>query len=647
MSEAEAERLLRLAIETPPGGFLAMDEAGTIAVTSQQLERLFGYGRGELIERSFDLLLPDTARELVAGHLRGFSHAPERRCLGANGDLWGVRRDGSRFQIEVELNPFETRKGLFVMASVVDVARQLEVGEAGRLQVESQLEHERLIAELSTKFINLPPEQVDEVILQALGRIGEMLDLDRCTFFRIMPDGVATDALGWRRAGVPPPPSPVTPDQVPWAYATLRAGELVCFSSVDDIPNPIDRENYRKFGTKSAVTVPLSVAGQLVGAVGINMVREERVWTPDVVHRVQTFATAFGNVLARRTSDEALRRALTEVERLRDRLQAENVYLRREVGERLGSSRIVGESAAIGRVLEQVRQVAATDATVLLLGETGTGKELFATQVHELSARRARTMVRINCSAIPPTLIESELFGREKGSFTGALSRQIGRFELANHSTIFLDEIGDLSTEVQVKLLRVLEERQIERLGSPTPIHVNTRIIAATHRNLEERIEAGQFREDLFYRLNVFPIRVPPLRERVEDIPLLVWRFVDEFARAFGKRIEAIPKESMEALQDYGWPGNIRELRNVVERAMITSAGTRLTITPPAPSGATARRSAKLADVEREHLLNVLEATGWRIRGTAGAADRLGIKPTTLETRMAKLGLKRPRPREA
>ena len=216
--------------------------------------------------------------------------------------------------------------------------------------------------------------------------------------------------------------------------------------------------------------------------------------------------------------------------------------------------------------------MAATDSTVLLLGETGTGKELFATQIHELSARHARAMVRVNCAAIPATLLESELFGREKGAFTGALSRQIGRFELADHSTIFLDEIGDLPLDVQVKLLRVLEEQQIERLGSPKPIRVDTRIIAATHRDLEQRIGEGTFREDLFYRLNVFPIRVPPLRDRAEDIPLLVWRFVEEFSKAFAKRIDTIDKDNMAALQQYSWPGNIRELRNVVERAMITAS---------------------------------------------------------------------------
>jgi transcriptional regulator with GAF, ATPase, and Fis domain len=252
-------------------------------------------------------------------------------------------------------------------------------------------------------------------------------------------------------------------------------------------------------------------------------------------------------------------------------------------------------------------------------------------------------MVRVNCSAIPATLVESELFGREKGAFTGAVDRQIGRFELADRSTIFLDEIGELPLEVQVKLLRVLDERQIERLGSPKGIRVDTRVIAATHRNLEQRIVEGAFREDLFYRLNVFPIQVPPLRERADDIPVLVWRFVDEFSRTFGKQIEAIPLENMAALQRYWWPGNIRELRNVVERAMVITTGKWLTIAVPSSSVAAGKRSVKLVDVEREHIHGVLESAGWRIRGSGGAADRLGLKPTTLETRMLKLGLSRPR----
>ena len=312
--------------------------------------------------------------------------------------------------------------------------------------------------------------------------------------------------------------------------------------------------------------------------------------------------------------------------------------------ERFAPESFIGQSPAVRDALTQVEQVAATNSTVLLLGETGTGKEFLATRLHELSARRGRAMVRVNCAAIPTTLMESELFGREKGAFTGALARQIGRFESADRSTIFLDEIGDLPPEVQVKLLRVLEERQIERLGSPTAIRVDVRIIAATHRNLEQRIGEGTFREDLFYRLNVFPIVVPPLRDRTEDIPLLVWHFVNGFANAFGKRIDTIPRENMAALQQYSWPGNIRELRNVVERAMIVAAGSVLTIPLPQPSGPSRASSVRLADVQKEHIRRVLESSGWRVRGAGGAADRLGLQPTTLETRMAKLGLRRPAP---
>jgi transcriptional regulator with GAF, ATPase, and Fis domain len=305
---------------------------------------------------------------------------------------------------------------------------------------------------------------------------------------------------------------------------------------------------------------------------------------------------------------------------------------------------IVGRSAAVARVLEDVDRVAATDSTVLLLGETGTGKELFATQIHERSARRGRSMVRVNCSAIPATLMESELFGRERGAFTDAHARQIGRFELADQSSIFLDEIGELTPEIQVKLLRVLEERQFERLGSPKPIHLNTRVIAATHRNLELRIADGTFREDLFYRLNVFPIQVPPLRERADDIPLLVWRFVAEFSRTFDKQIDSVPRENLIELQHYPWPGNIRELRNAVERAMIVAKSPRLTIAVPSEhKSAAGQRSEKLVDVEKEHIKSVLDSVRWRIRGVGGAAEVLGLPPTTLETRMAKMGILRPK----
>ena len=348
------------------------------------------------------------------------------------------------------------------------------------------------------------------------------------------------------------------------------------------------------------------------------------------------------DITERRDHEILLRNALEEVRRLQAQLQQENLYLQQEVKASQGHGRIVGQSPAILRVLAQVEQVAPTSSSVLLLGETGTGKELLATAIHELSLRRDRAMVRVNCAAIPAALIESELFGREKGAYTGALARQIGRFEMANGSTIFLDEISELPPESQAKLLRALQEREVERLGNPKPVRVDVRVIAATNRDLARAVAEGRFREDLYYRLNVFPITAPPLRERREDIPLLVWAFVEEFSKAMGKPIQAVAKASLRSLQQYHWPGNVRELRNAVERAMILASGPTLRIDlPGVVSTPVSRGLATLAEVEREHIQRVLESTHWRVRGVGGAAEILGLPPTTLESRMAKLGLYR------
>jgi formate hydrogenlyase transcriptional activator len=487
------------------------------------------------------------------------------------------------------------------------------------------------------------PNVADAVIHEAQRCIVEALDLDGSTLFERSDDGDLLGTHGWWRPEFQAPPARVSArESFPWMLTKLLAGELVCLSSPDELPDGIDRATLRRFDLKSTVVVPVSLAQRIVGVVSFGVMRSERQWPPETLERLRLAASVFASVLDRRHTNDALRHALADVERLSDRLRVDEVCLRREAESALDTPGI-GRSAAIRCVQEQVRQVAETDATVLLLGETGSGKEVFASKIHELSRRRGQAMVRVNCAAIPATLIESELFGREKGAYTGALSRQIGRFELANGSTIFLDEIGDLPTDVQVKLLRVLEDKQFERLGSSKATRVDTRIIAATHRDLEKRIETDMFREDLYYRLNVFPIRVPPLRERTEDIPMLVWRFVEEFSTAFGKRVESIPKDNIEMLQRYAWPGNVRELRNLVERAVIASNGPRLTIALPQTSAAATRRSVKLADVEKEHIKGVLESTRWRIRGVGGAADQLGLKATTLETRMAKLGLQRPR----
>ena len=315
----------------------------------------------------------------------------------------------------------------------------------------------------------------------------------------------------------------------------------------------------------------------------------------------------------------------------------------RPVAPTRGLSRmVVSKSPAVLRAITQAEQVAATPATVLLLGETGVGKELFAQAIHDLSPRRQREMIRVNCAAIPSTLMESELFGRERGAYTDAISRQIGRIESANHSTLFLDEIGELSPGDQVKLLRVIQDRVIHRLGGPQPIKVDVRIIAATNRNLEEAVEQRLFREDLFYRLNVFPIVVPPLRERIEDIPQLVWEFVEEFSKAFDKKIDFVSNETIRQLQLCSWPGNVRQLRNIIERATILATGPELTVQLPQRTPRQSPTPVTLMHFELEHIRATLERTEWRVRGRGGAAELLGLKPTTLESRMAKLGLARP-----
>jgi len=336
------------------------------------------------------------------------------------------------------------------------------------------------------------------------------------------------------------------------------------------------------------------------------------------------------------------------IEKLKEKLEKEKVYLEEEIRTEHNFDEIVGESPALRRVLKEVETVAPTQSTVLIRGETGTGKELIARALHELSPRRQRTFVRLNCAAIPSGLLESELFGHEKGAFTGAIMQKVGRFELAHQGTLFLDEVGDIPMELQSKLLRVLQEQEFERLGSTQTIRVDVRLVAATNRDLAQMVAHGQFRSDLYYRLNVFPVLLPPLRERRGDIPQLVRHFAQQFARRMGKRIESIPADVMDALAEYRWPGNIRELQNIIERAVILSSGPVLEValgdlkSSTAPSELIAGPAVTLNDAEREHIVRALNDAQWVLGGQNGAAARLAMKRTTLQSKMKKLGITRP-----
>jgi formate hydrogenlyase transcriptional activator len=340
--------------------------------------------------------------------------------------------------------------------------------------------------------------------------------------------------------------------------------------------------------------------------------------------------------------------AYREISELKDRLAQEKLYLEDEIRGEMNFDQIIGQSSSLRRVLKEVETVAPTDSNVLIYGETGSGKELIARAIHDRSGRRSNTFVKLNCAAIPTGLLESELFGHEKGAFTGAVAQRIGRFELAHHGTVFLDEIGEVPLELQPKLLRVLQEREFERLGSSRTLRSDARLIAATNRDLGAMVEAQLYRADLFYRLNVFPIQVPPLRERPDDIPLLVRHFVQQFSRRMNKIVETIPADTMSALTRYHWPGNIRELQNLIERAMILSNGPVLRVPvdtlrsqQPAPA-AEAGKNQTLEDAERAHIVAVLKETNWVLAGPEGAAARLGLNRSTLRFRMGKLGIVRP-----
>jgi formate hydrogenlyase transcriptional activator len=428
--------------------------------------------------------------------------------------------------------------------------------------------------------------------------------------------------------GLPIPPS-----------AVIATGRSIRWNDIqgEQSISPELMQVYRRINARSAASYPLVFQGEVLGSIGMIA---SRLMEEDEFELLGIFA----DQAAMAIKSASLFRDLA---RYRDRLEVENAYLQEEIQHEGGFEGIIGESSALRAVLRKVQQVARVQTTVLLTGETGTGKELIARALHEGSPRRDRPLIKVNCGAIPQGVVESELFGHEKGAFTGALSRRIGRFELANNGTIFMDEVGELPLDTQVKLLRVLQEQEFERVGATRPQQVDVRLVAATNRDLEKEVAEHRFRADLFYRLNVFPIRIPPLRERPSDIPLLVKHFLAQFQRKLAKPLRSVTPDSMERLQQYTWPGNVRELQNVIERASVLADGPEVEIVDafaprPREESAGVHQPAgiiSLEENERIHIRRALSAANGKVHGPAGAAALLGINPSTLRSRMQKLGI--------
>ena len=616
----EQEQRLSFYVDHSPMAIVEWDAGFIVTRWSGEAERIFGWSAAETIGKPImDLhMIYDEDIPLVEQTMSRLTERFARYVVSANRN---VTRDGRVIHCEWYNTILTDPQGemVSVLSQVLDITDRKQAEEQNHALIASvQEEKEKLLA--------LVNSIADEVWFLDTEQKLSLINQTAATYFGL--DSAATIDIAHLLSTLEvlrPDGSKRPLDESP-SLCALK-GE-VCKNSEHIIRSPVTGELRHRQVNSAPVR---DTQGRIIGSVAV---------TRDITE------------LKRR--EEELRKAVAEINRLKELLEAENIYLRDEIDVKEGYGDIIGRSDPLRYVIYRIQQVARTRTTVLLTGETGTGKGIFARFLHRESDRRDKPFVNVNCAGLPPNLIESELFGREKGAFTGSVTRQIGRFELANGGTIFLDEIGELPLELQAKLLKVVEEGEFERLGSPYPVKVDVRIVASTNRNLEEEIKAGRFRQDLFFRLGVFPVTIPPLRQRKEDIPLLVEAYTTKFTRYHHKAITRIPHKTMDLLKEYSWPGNVRELINVIERAVIVSDGPELRLAEqlwamqadsvreksvPAPG---LRESKALAEAEREHILRTLQETGWRIEGQRGAAGLLEMHPNTLRARMKKLGIRRP-----
>jgi len=750
-AQATIERLFELS----PDAILITDGRGIVRASNPSTEEMFGYSAGELIGQPLETLVPARFRVVHPSHRENYSAHPRTRQMGAAMNLFGLRKDGSEFPVDIMLKPMETAEGPAVVSFIRDATEQRAAQEALRRndqQLRSIVENVRdyAIYHLDTEGCvmtwNPGAERIkgyspEEIIGAHFSRLFTHEDLERgkpAELLRLAAQRGRVEDEGWRvrkdgsrfwadsiltaihdSTGQVTGYAKVTRDftdrkraeealifqlsgallanmdaekllsaisasireVIPHDNAGLvlydpeaddmavqflgepgtdafsgglrvpidsslsgvafRTRQPVLLDSIDSSPFAPDTLSYlKRMGMQSGCWVPLLHHDKVIGALSVASRREGSFGQ----HEVEMLVQIAGQVAM--AVDHAM--AFKRIAELRDRLNQEKQYLEDEINVENRFDDIIGESTGLRSVLKQIETVAPTDATVLIQGETGTGKELLARAIHRLSPRSERTFIKLNCAAIPAGLLESELFGHEKGAFTGAIARKIGRLELAHEGTLFLDEVGELSIDLQPKLLRALQEREIERIGGTRPIPVNVRLIAATNRDLAQMVADKTFRSDLFYRLKVFPVFSPPLRDRAADIPVLVRHFVDRHSRRMGKTIQTIPAEAMEALVHWKWPGNIRELENFLERAVILSRGPVLHV-PLAEiesmedddEEAAVNSNPTLQAAERDHILKALREAKGMIGGPAGAAAWLGLKRTTLNSKMKKLGIER------
>jgi transcriptional regulator with GAF, ATPase, and Fis domain len=526
----------------------------------------------------------------------------------------------------------------------------LEKPKQTKKLLQERLGFEEIISEIQGHIIECSSNDIDLVINDGLKRIGEFFSADFVGLVKMTEPGKLLPGTHiWisEKYDSNKMVSYTLDRKYPNVFSYFLKEEVLIFGSRDEHPDwPEQMEFLNHMGITAGVVVRLDSPESTIELFGINILGTEYSWPTGIGRRILYLGRTITSAIYRKRAERELQKAHYEIIKLKDQLQAENLYLREEIKTEHNFEQIIGNSESLSYALFMLEKFAPTDTTVLIAGETGVGKELFARAVHNASPRKDRPLFKVNCAALTPNLIESELFGHEKGAFTGAHRQQIGRFELADGATLFLDEIGELPPVLQSKLLRVLEEGEFERLGNPNTIKVDVRIITATNRDLKTEVNKNQFREDLYYRLNVFTLTVPSLRERKEDIPLLVNYLVQKFCKKLGKQITTIHKSTMQTLQRYNWPGNVRELENVIERAVVSSPGNSLHLLDKldiySDTDFIEAPRVSLDEMERQYISEVLEDTYWRIEGKAGAATILGLHPNTLRARIRKLNIQRP-----